>query len=86
MRRAIDRGAAGIAVSVIDRRALNKPTAEALSRGIPVVSYNADGGIGNKRLAYIGQDCTSPASSSAPASPSSSGAARSSSSSPLPGS
>ena len=56
MRRAIERGAAGIAVSVIDRRALNKPTAEALSRGIPVVSYNADGGIGNKRLAYIGQD------------------------------
>jgi simple sugar transport system substrate-binding protein len=29
---------------------------EALSRGIPVVSYNADGGIGNRRLAYIGQD------------------------------
>ena len=56
MRRAIDGGAAGIAVSVIDRRAFNKPTAEALSRGIPVVSYNADGGVGNRRLAYIGQD------------------------------
>ena len=56
MRRAIDRGADGIAVSVIDRRAFNKPTAEALSRGIPVVSYNADGGVGNRRLAYIGQD------------------------------
>ena len=53
-----DRRAArtGIAVSVIDRRAFNKPTAEALSRGIPVVSYNADGGVGNRRLAYIGQD------------------------------
>ena len=36
----------GIAVSVIDRRAFNKPTAEALRRGIPVVSYNADGGRG----------------------------------------
>ena len=46
----------GIAVSVIDRRAFNKPTAEALRRGIPVVSYNADGGLGNKRLAYVGQD------------------------------
>ena len=46
----------GIAVSVIDRRAFNKPTAEALRRGIPVVSYNADGGVGNKRLAYVGQD------------------------------
>jgi simple sugar transport system substrate-binding protein len=56
MRRAIDRGADGIAVSVIDRRAFNKPTAEALSRGIPVVSYNADGGVGNTRLAYVGQD------------------------------
>ena len=56
MRRAIDRGADGIAVSVIDRRAFNKPTVEALSRGIPVVSYNADGGVGNTRLAYIGQD------------------------------
>ena len=56
MRRAIDRGADGIAVSVIDGRAFNKPTAEALSRGLPVVSYNADGGVGNRRLAYIGQD------------------------------
>ena len=56
MRRAIDRGADGIAVSVIDRRAFNRPTAEALSRGIPVVSYNADGGVGNRRLAYVGQD------------------------------
>jgi simple sugar transport system substrate-binding protein len=56
MRRAIDQGADGIAVSVIDRRAFNKPTTEALSRGIPVVSYNADGGVGNRRLAYIGQD------------------------------
>ena len=56
MRRAIEGGADGIAVSVIDRRAFNKPTAEALRRGIPVVSYNADGGLGNKRLAYVGQD------------------------------
>ena len=56
MRRAIDGGADGIAVSVIDRRASTSPTAEALRRGIPVVSYNADGGVGNKRLAYIGQD------------------------------
>jgi simple sugar transport system substrate-binding protein len=56
MRRAVARGADGIAVSVIDRRAFNKPVAEALDRGIPVVSYNADGGVGNRRLAYIGQD------------------------------
>jgi simple sugar transport system substrate-binding protein len=56
MRRAIDGGAHGIAVSVIDRRAFNRPTAEALAEGIPVVSYNADGGVGNRRLAYVGQD------------------------------
>ena len=28
----------------------------ALRKGIPVVAYNADGGKGNKRLAYVGQD------------------------------
>jgi simple sugar transport system substrate-binding protein len=56
MRRAIDGRADGIAVSVIDRRAFNRPAAEALRRGIPVVSYNADGGVGNQRLAYVGQD------------------------------
>jgi simple sugar transport system substrate-binding protein len=56
MRRALDGGADGIAVSVIDRRAFNKPTEEALRRGVPVVSYNADGGVGNARLAYMGQD------------------------------
>ena len=56
MRRAIDGRADGIAVSVIDRTAFNEPTAEALRLGIPVVSYNADGGLGNTRLAYVGQD------------------------------
>jgi simple sugar transport system substrate-binding protein len=54
MRRAIRTGADGIAVSVIDPLLFNRPTAEALDRGIPVVSYNADGGRG--RLAYVGQD------------------------------
>jgi simple sugar transport system substrate-binding protein len=56
MRRAIRRRVDGIAVSVIDSKAFNKPTAEALAHGIPVVSYNADGGLGNQRLAYVGQD------------------------------
>ena len=46
----------GIAVSLIDPSAFNGPTALALRRGIPVVSYNADGGKANARLAYIGQD------------------------------
>ena len=56
MRRAIHTGADGIAVSIIDPLAFNGPTALALARGIPVVSYNADGGKANKRLAYFGQD------------------------------
>jgi simple sugar transport system substrate-binding protein len=56
MRRAIETRADGIAVSIIDSQAFNGPTALALSRGIPVVSYNADGGKSNARLAYVGQD------------------------------
>jgi simple sugar transport system substrate-binding protein len=56
MRKAIESKADGIAVSIIDPQAFNGPTALALSRGIPVVSYNADGGKANRRLAYYGQD------------------------------
>jgi simple sugar transport system substrate-binding protein len=56
MRRAIDTGADGIAVSIIHSDAFDAPTALALRHGIPVVAYNADGGKANKRLAYIGQD------------------------------
>lgn len=56
MRRAIETHADGIALSIIDPDAFNGPTALALSKGIPVVAYNADGGKANKRLAYIGQD------------------------------
>jgi simple sugar transport system substrate-binding protein len=56
MRRAIKNKAAGIAVSLVEPEAFNGATAEALAQGIPVVSYNADGGRGNQRLAYIGQD------------------------------
>lgn len=56
MRRAIDTKADGIAVSIIDPTAFNAPTALALKHGIPVISYNADGGKANERLAYVGQD------------------------------
>ena len=56
MRRAIRNRADGIAVSIIDPHAFNEATAAALRRGIPVVAYNADGGRGNERLAYVGQD------------------------------
>jgi len=56
MDRAIRERVSGIAVSLISRHSFNAPTARALALGIPVVAYNADGGVDNKRLAYIGQD------------------------------
>lgn len=56
MRHAIAAKVDGIAVSIIDPTAFNGATRLALAHGIPVMSYNADGGKQNKRLAYIGQD------------------------------
>jgi len=48
----------GIATSIIDPAAFNKPIADALAAGIPVVAYNADAPAAskNRRMAYIGQD------------------------------
>ena len=51
---AITAGADGIACAMIDPKAFTGPTAAALKKGIPVLSYNAD--EPNGRLAYIGQD------------------------------
>ena len=51
---AITSGADGIACAMIDPKAFTGPTATALRKGIPVLSYNAD--EPNGRLAYIGQD------------------------------
>jgi simple sugar transport system substrate-binding protein len=56
MRHAIAEKADGIAISLIDPTAFNSATRLALEHGIPVLSYNADGGKQNKRLAYVGQD------------------------------
>jgi simple sugar transport system substrate-binding protein len=56
MRHAIAEKADGIAVSLIDPTAFNGATRFALEHGTPVLSYNADGGKQNTRLAYIGQD------------------------------
>jgi len=60
MTAAISAGVNGIAVAVISPTAFTTPTANALSKGIPVVSYNADGNApsdkGTARLAYYGQD------------------------------
>jgi simple sugar transport system substrate-binding protein len=56
---AISAKADGIAVAVIDVKAFKDPVDKALDAGIPTVSYNADGAVGNpgtNRLAYVGQD------------------------------
>jgi simple sugar transport system substrate-binding protein len=50
---------AGIATTVIDTTSFAAPVARAMSSGIPVVTYNADGAVNNpgtNRLAYVGQD------------------------------
>jgi simple sugar transport system substrate-binding protein len=52
---AVTAGVDGIATSLIDPTAFNKPVAAALAAKIPVVSYNADE-PSTGRLAYIGQD------------------------------
>ena len=45
----------GIATTLIDPVAFNTPVDNALSKGIPVISYNADE-AGNNRMAYVGQN------------------------------
>jgi simple sugar transport system substrate-binding protein len=52
---AVAEKADGIAVALIDNEAFNGPVEAALRAGIPVVAFNADA-VGNKRLAYIGQE------------------------------
>src|SRR5579883_1169411 len=60
MQTAIAGRADGIAVAIIDPVAFGAPIASAFAKGIPVISYNADGTPKNTpqtnmRLAYIGQ-------------------------------
>ncbi|MGA2011353.1 MAG: substrate-binding domain-containing protein [Solirubrobacteraceae bacterium] len=52
---AVTAGVNGIATTLIDPTAFNKPVAAALAAKIPVVAYNADEPQ-TGRLAYIGQD------------------------------
>jgi simple sugar transport system substrate-binding protein len=60
---AVSAKAAGIATTLIDASSFTTPVANAMSAGIPVLSYNADGlvsktgvaDIGTNRLAYVGQ-------------------------------
>jgi simple sugar transport system substrate-binding protein len=60
---AISAKADGIATTVISSTAFTSPIASAMTAGIPVITYNADGtvnskgvaDIGSNRLAYVGQ-------------------------------
>jgi len=60
---AVSAKAAGIATTLVNSTSFTTPVGNAMSAGIPVVSYNADGDvsstgvpdIGTNRLAYIGQ-------------------------------
>ena len=59
---AVAAGAAGIALAAISATAFTSPVESAMSKGIPVVTYNADGEyvggkavIGTNRLCYVGQ-------------------------------
>ncbi|HKB93177.1 MAG TPA: substrate-binding domain-containing protein [Gaiellaceae bacterium] len=55
---AIAAKANGIGCCLIDNTAFNAPVDNALSKGIPVIAYNADvsAGVKNNRLAYVGQN------------------------------
>ncbi len=55
---AIAAGASGIGCCLIDNTAFNTPVDTALSKGIPVIAYNADvaAGAKNNRMAYVGQN------------------------------
>jgi simple sugar transport system substrate-binding protein len=55
---AIAAGASGIGCALIDNTAFNTPVDTALSKGIPVIAYNADvaAGAKNNRMAYVGQN------------------------------
>jgi simple sugar transport system substrate-binding protein len=55
---AIAANADGIGCCLIDNTAFNTPVDTALSKGIPVIAYNADvaEGTKNNRMAYIGQN------------------------------
>ncbi len=60
---AVSAGAAGIATTLINSTSFTAPVGSAMSAGIPVISYNADGlvsktgvaNIGCNRLCYVGQ-------------------------------
>ena len=57
MQTAIAEKADGIAVCLVDPKAFDAPTAQAVAAGIPVIAFNADvpAGSPNKRPAYVGQ-------------------------------
>jgi simple sugar transport system substrate-binding protein len=57
MQTAIAEKADGIAVCLVDPKAFDAATAQAVAAGIPVIAFNADvpAGSPNERMAYVGQ-------------------------------
>jgi len=53
---AVDSKADGIAVPMVDPRALGRPVAAAIAAGIPVVAFHADANPGSRSIAFIGQN------------------------------
>jgi simple sugar transport system substrate-binding protein len=52
-------GVDGIALVIVDDNLYDEPVARAIAAGVPVVTLNVDdtqGGDGNERLAFVGQD------------------------------
>ena len=58
MNSALASKANGIGVCLINDTAFNAPVDAALSKGVPVIAYNADvsAGVKNNRMAYVGQN------------------------------
>jgi simple sugar transport system substrate-binding protein len=56
---AVAQGVDGIALVIVDDTLFDEPVARAMEAGVPVVTLNVDdteGGDGNERLAFVGQD------------------------------
>lgn len=53
---AVDSKADGIAVPMVDQRALGRPVATAIAAGIPVVGYHADASPSARSIAFTGQN------------------------------
>ncbi len=54
--KAVDEGADGIALQIIDPVAFDDVVAAAMAKGVPVVAFNTDDATPNARLSFVGQN------------------------------